>query len=98
MTASLPEKQTRRPRTPKSDIIFHLAAWWMGGGTPESYAELRGVDVPALKRWIRAHSIFKTRSGGVAKRSRRPGAVRLPVAPCRFVTMKVIDADGGESC
>jgi carbamoylphosphate synthase small subunit len=101
MTESPPDRQTRRERTTKAEIIFHLAAWWMGGVTPEGYAASHGLDARTLRRWIRTHGVFKSRVNLRKPRERGAATTGEAVAPCRFVTAELvgdIGEGGGRSC
>jgi hypothetical protein len=96
MTESPPDRQTRRERTTKAEIIFHLAAWWMGGVTPEWYSASHGLDARTLRRWIRTHSVFKSRVNLRKPRGRGAAATAEAVATCRFVTAELVGDTGEE--
>lgn len=83
----------RRKRTPRAEIITHLAWWWMGSLTPSRYAKAHGIEPAALERWMRAHLIFRPGSGGRKGPDLGKSRSKAREARTEFVGMTVAGED-----
>ena len=81
--------RTRRKRTPREEIIAHLAWWWMGNLTPARYAKAHGLDPVVFERWILSRLIFRPECGGPKVRMPVKSDPRRDAVRTEFVGMTV---------